>query len=46
MGAPVDSINQAFTEPVVTAAPGGRGGGGAILTAFGVEVLERQNPYR
>lgn len=37
----LDSINQAFTEPVVTAAPGGAGGGGAILTAFGTEVLER-----
>lgn len=35
------SINQAFTEPVVTAAPGGAGGGGAILTVFGAEVLER-----
>lgn len=39
----LDSINQAFTEPVVTAAPGGAGGGGAILTAFGAEVLERYN---
>ena len=37
----LDSINQAFTEPVVTAAPGGAGGGGAILTPFGAEVLER-----
>ena len=37
----LDSINQAFTEPVVTAAPGGAGGGGANLTAFGAEVLER-----
>jgi molybdate transport system regulatory protein len=37
----LDSINQAFIEPVVTAAPGGTGGGGAILTAFGTEVLER-----
>jgi molybdate transport system regulatory protein len=36
----LDSINQAFTEPVVTAAPGGAGGGGAVLTAFGTEVLE------
>jgi molybdate transport system regulatory protein len=39
----LDSINQAFTEPVVTAAPGGAGGGGASLTSFGVEVLERYN---
>jgi molybdate transport system regulatory protein len=37
----LDSINQAFTEPVVKAAPGGPGGGGAILTPFGAEVLER-----
>ena len=37
----LDSINQAFTEPVVTAAPGGAGGGGASLTPFGAEVLER-----
>lgn len=37
----LDSMNQAFTEPVVSAAPGGAGGGGAILTAFGAEVLER-----
>jgi molybdate transport system regulatory protein len=39
----LDSINQAFTEPVVSAAPGGAGGGGARLTAFGAEVLERYN---
>jgi molybdate transport system regulatory protein len=37
----LDSMNQAFTDPVVTAAPGGAGGGGASLTAFGAEVLER-----
>jgi molybdate transport system regulatory protein len=36
----LDSMNQAFTEPVVTAAPGGAGGG-ATLTPFGAEVLER-----
>ena len=39
----LDSINQAFTELVVTAAPGGAGGGGATLTPFGAEVLERYN---
>ena len=39
----LDSINRAFTEPVVTAAPGGAGGGGARLTPFGAEVLERYN---
>jgi len=37
----LDSMNQAFTEPVVAASPGGSGGGGAALTAFGAEVLER-----
>ena len=37
----LDSMNQAFTEPVVSAAPGGARGGGAILTEFGTEVLER-----
>jgi molybdate transport system regulatory protein len=39
----LDSINRAFTEPVVTAAPGGAGGGGARLTPFGAELLERYN---
>ena len=39
----LDSINRAFTEPIVTAAPGGAGGGGARLTPFGTEVLERYN---
>jgi molybdate transport system regulatory protein len=37
----LDSINQAFTEPVVVASPGGAGGGGARLTPFGLEVLAR-----
>jgi molybdate transport system regulatory protein len=37
----LDSINQAFTEPVVKSAPGGSGGGGATLTPFGAEVLQR-----
>jgi molybdate transport system regulatory protein len=37
----LDSMNQTFTEPVGTAAPGGAGGGGAALTPFGAEVLER-----
>ena len=36
----LDSMNQAFTEPVVSAAPGGARGGGATLTAFGEEVRE------
>src|ERR1700682_4974321 len=37
----LDSMNRAFTEPVITAAPGGTHGGGASLTAFGAELLER-----
>ena len=37
----LDSMNRAFSEPVVAAAPGGARGGGAILTAFGAEVLAR-----
>jgi molybdate transport system regulatory protein len=39
----LDSINRAFIEPVVTAAPGGAGGGDANLTPFGAEVFERYN---
>ena len=37
----LDSINNAFTERVATAATGGPSGGGATLTPFGAEVLER-----
>jgi molybdate transport system regulatory protein len=37
----LDSMNQAFSAPVIVAAPGGAKGGGAALTGFGVEVLER-----
>jgi len=37
----LDSMNQAFAEPVVKAAPGGARGGGASLTRFGAEVLAR-----
>lgn len=37
----LNSISQAFVEPVVSAAPGGTRGGGAQLTPFGVELLER-----
>lgn len=41
----LDSMNQAFTAPVVTAAPGGAGGGGAMLTPFGAEVLKRYDVF-
>src|SRR5689334_21529326 len=37
----LDSMNRAFIDPLVAASPGGAGGGGAALTRFGVEVLER-----
>ena len=37
----LDSMNQAFTEAMVRAPPGGSGGGGATLTPFGAELLER-----
>ena len=37
----VDTMNRCFREPVVAAAPGGKGGGGATVTPFGEDVLER-----
>lgn len=37
----LDSLNQAFEEPVLAAATGGTKGGGAQLTAFGIELLRR-----
>ena len=37
----LDSMNQAFAERVVAAAPGGARGGGAALTPFGTELLAR-----
>jgi len=37
----LDSMNKALSEPVIAAAPGGPKGGGARLTEFGAEVLER-----
>jgi len=36
----LDSINQAFDQAVVVAAPGGPRGGGAQLTPFALELLE------
>lgn len=35
----VESMNQCFIEPVVAAAPGGKKGGGAVLTDVGRRVL-------
>ncbi|HCH56450.1 MAG TPA: LysR family transcriptional regulator [Rhodospirillaceae bacterium] len=37
----VETMNGAFREPVVEAAIGGRGGGGAQVTDFGREALNR-----
>lgn len=37
----VETMNGCFTGPLVAAARGGSGGGGARLTALGREVLER-----
>jgi molybdate transport system regulatory protein len=37
----VETMNGAFREPVVEAATGGRGGGGAEVTEFGREALQR-----
>src|SRR6516225_225877 len=36
----VEQINHAFQQPAVTAAIGGRQGGGAVLTASGKRVIE------
>ena len=35
----VEELNLLFTTPVVTAQPGGPGGGGATLTAFGASLV-------
>jgi molybdate transport system regulatory protein len=37
----VDSMNSQFKKPVVNTTLGGRGGGSATLTPFGVEVIHR-----
>lgn len=36
-----DTMNRCFRAPLVEAAPGGHGGGGARVTALGEEVLRR-----
>jgi molybdate transport system regulatory protein len=35
----VDDMNRCFREPVVTAQPGGKEGGGAALTEFGEDLV-------
>ena len=37
----VDTMNQAFKSPVVVTLTGGKAGGGAAVTEFGKEVLQR-----
>jgi molybdate transport system regulatory protein len=37
----VDDMNRCFREPVVATQPGGAQGGGATLTAFGKELIEK-----
>ena len=37
----IDSLNRAFEPAVVERTMGGSGGGGAILTSFGADLLER-----
>jgi molybdate transport system regulatory protein len=40
----VDDMNNGFLDPVVAAQPAGAHGGGAILTAFGQQLVERYRP--
>jgi molybdate transport system regulatory protein len=35
----LDSMNRVFKEPLIEAATGGKGGGGAVLTRFGADIL-------
>jgi molybdate transport system regulatory protein len=37
----VDSLNASFREPLVAKQTGGSGGGGAVLTRLGREVVQR-----
>lgn len=37
----IDAMNGLFRQPVLTTAAGGRHGGGAVLTGFGRELVER-----
>jgi molybdate transport system regulatory protein len=37
----VDDMNRCFRAPVVTTQPGGVRGGGAALTPFGLELIEK-----
>ena len=37
----LDSVNRSFTVPATVNSTGGRGGGGAEITAFGILLIER-----
>ncbi len=37
----VDALNRMFTQPVIESQRGGKQGGGASLTTFGTELLDR-----
>lgn len=37
----VETMNRCFRTPLVETALGGKGGGGAVVTAMGLDVLER-----
>ena len=37
----LDALNRSFSEPAAVASVGGQGGGGARLTAFGIELVKR-----
>jgi len=37
----IDDLNRCFREPVVTTQPGGAQGGGAALTGFGRELIDK-----
>lgn len=39
----VNALNASFKEPVVVTAIGGRYGGGAVVTAFGTQLLKEYN---
>ena len=37
----VDSINHDFTEEIIITSAGGKGGGGAIVTELGLEIIQQ-----
>lgn len=37
----IDSLNQGLGRPVVETATGGKGGGGAVLTPLGLQLVDR-----